>query len=73
MCLCVQIHFNSVPFGKNSFYAVQQVKEGNRPPRMPNPPLENEAWDLIEQCWDQDPGRRPTMDEVAEIMVSWPR
>ena len=70
--LCVQIHFNSLPFGSNTFYAVQQVKEGKRPPRKPNPPLGDEAWNLIGRCWDQDPGRRPTIDEVVEIMIFWP-
>ena len=71
-CLCVQIHFDSLPFGtSNSFYAVQQVKDGKRPLRKPNPPLEDEAWNLIERCWNQDPGMRAAIDEVVEIMVSW--
>ena len=54
-------------------YAIQQVKRGERPPRMPNPPLEDEAWNLIERCWDHDPIKRPSIDDVVDIMNSWRR
>ncbi|KAF8348429.1 kinase-like domain-containing protein [Amanita rubescens] len=72
-CLYYEIHFNSLPFGTNTFYAVQQVKEGKHPPRKPNPPLEDEAWNLIERCWDQNPIKRPSIDDVVDIMISWRR
>lgn len=72
--LCLQIHFDSLPFGNNPFDAVRQVKYGNlRPPWMPNPSLEDEAWNLIERCWGQDPIKRPSIDDVVDIMISWRR
>ena len=40
---------------------------------MPNPPLEDEAWNLIERCWDHDPIKRPSIDDVVDIMNSWRR
>jgi len=71
--IIIQIHFNSLPFGNNAFRVVQEIKEGKRPPRKPNPPLEDEAWNLIERCWDQDPIKRPSIDDVVDIMISWRR
>ena len=71
--LRVQIQFNSFPFGKTPFQAVQQVKDRMKPSRKPDPPLEDEAWNLIERCLDQDPIKRPSIDDIVEIMISWRR
>jgi hypothetical protein len=44
---------------------------GIRPARLVVPTLEDQAWELIEQCWSQDPVRRPGMDEVVETVRQW--
>ncbi len=40
------------------------VKDGLRPPMMPNCPLES----LIVQCWDQDPNLRPDFATIVDIL-----
>jgi len=74
-CLCVQIHFNSLPFGNapSILRVVDWVRDGKRPPRKSHPPLGDEAWNLIERCWGQDPIKRPSTDDVVDIMISWRR
>ena len=69
----LQIHFDSLPFGENmtSTQVVRLVIKGRRPDRLRDPPLSDVAWSLIETCWDQDPGRRPSIDEVVDTMFSW--
>ena len=70
--LLPQVHFDCLPFGEAVyFYVMNQVMRGRRPRRQADPPLREEAWKLIERCWDQDPGIRPSMDDVADTMISW--
>ena len=57
---------------KSSTQVMRLVLRGRRPDRLFDPPLSDEAWSLIGTCWDQDPGRRPSIDEVVETMFSWP-
>ena len=54
-----------------STQVVRLVIKGRRPDRLRDPPLSDVAWSLIETCWDQDPGRRPSIDEVVDTMFSW--
>ncbi|KAF8348488.1 kinase-like domain-containing protein [Amanita rubescens] len=71
-CLYYEVHFDCLPFGKGEdFYVINQIMHGRRPHRQTNPPLREEAWKLIETCWDQDPGKRPSMDDVVDTMISW--
>lgn len=74
--LIPKIHFDCLPFAKGSsakgdaVFVIGQVSLGHRPERRTNPPLGDEAWQLIEKCWDQDPGKRPSMDDVVDTMIS---
>lgn len=46
------------------------VSRGVLPIRLPEQPLSDEAWDLIQRCWVREPSSRPTMKEVtASILV----
>ena len=49
------------------------VTGGHRPPRLDNPPLDDGAWKLVQQCWAHDKRLRPGMRDVAETMQSWER
>jgi len=70
-CLYYEIYFGSLPFsGRNLYYISRKVKKGIRAPRLDNPPLTNGGWDVIERCWQQDPEKRPSMEEVMKLMNS---
>ena len=67
-----KIHFGCLPFAKgDDIRVISQVINGHRPQRLSEPPLREEAWKLIDKCWDQDPGKRPSMDDVVDTMISW--
>jgi len=56
----------TVPFNQHtSVVALMHVLRGRRPPRPVHPDLTNELWRLIQQCWDQNPYKRPQMSEVS--------
>ena len=44
---------------------------GELPPRHDEPPLSDEAWELIQWCWDTEAIRRPEMNHVQETMTAW--
>ena len=46
------------------------VSRGELPPRLNEPPLSNEAWNLIQRCWTREASKRPTMKRIAEKMVT---
>jgi hypothetical protein len=65
-----KIHFGCVPFAtKNPFVIARMVKDGKRPEKLQEPQLGNRAWNLISQCWDQDPASRPCTTAVVFILV----
>ena len=52
-------------------YIVRAVSKGERPPRLDDPPLSDNAWGLIHQCWAHDKWKRPGIRDVVETMKSW--
>lgn len=40
--------------------------KGKKPPRLQNIP--DHYWNLINQCWESDPKKRPSFDEITEIL-----
>ena len=48
------------------------VSHGIRPPRRDEPPLKDEAWELIEWSWARMPSDRPEIKDIAERMMSHP-
>jgi len=53
---------------------ISKIMDGERPARPEAQELTDSMWDMVIQCWDQDPARRPTMTEVIghlrELLVS---
>jgi hypothetical protein len=45
--------------------------KGSRAPRLEVPPLSDEAWELIEHCWQEDKMKRPPIKDVVEKMMAW--
>ncbi|KAK4874123.1 hypothetical protein RN001_013483 [Aquatica leii] len=52
----------------SAFTIMWAVHKGMRPPLIRNcpPPLEK----IMKDCWDEDPSKRPSMEEVVEMMTS---
>jgi len=67
--LVVKVLTGETPFhGRQPAMAAECIRGGERP-RMPRNSREvgltGEMWELLESCWQQDPGKRPTMGEVV--------
>ena len=45
---------------------MMKIGRGDRPARKENIP--DVYWELIQQCWKQDPNDRLTFDEIVEIL-----
>lgn len=70
--LSVEVFTGEVPFRDLKWNEVValHISQGDRP-KMPRNAhevgLTVEMWELLESCWQQDPGKRPTMREVVSI------
>ncbi len=50
---------------------VRAVSRRDRPPRLDDPPLSDDAWRLIHQCWAHEKWKRPVIRDIVKIMKSW--
>lgn len=50
-------------------FANKVAHEGYRPPMPPHTPTGIK--DLITRCWDADPGKRPSFDEILKYLKSY--
>ena len=67
--LAMEVFTGKMPFDKQKSEAVVlSILRGSRP-EMPKDAhavgLTSEMWKLLESCWQQDPKKRPTMEEVV--------
>ena len=66
----VEIFTGTVPFEKQTLtMAASRILHGERPEMPGNAPevgLTSEMWKLLESCWQQDPKKRPAMEEVVK-------
>lgn len=50
------------------FQILKMINEGKR---FVRPEFVNDNyWELIQHCWDQDPKKRPSFDEITEVLKS---
>ena len=55
-----KVFTGAVPFNdKQPHAAMLAIVGGERPPRPIHPTFTDALWAMIQQCWDQDAGRRP--------------
>ena len=47
------------------------IFDGTRPLRRDAPPLNDNAWELIQRCWAENASERPGMKDVAELMLKY--
>lgn len=66
----VEVFTGKIPFEEQKYGAVAlRISRGGEPevPRSAQGVgLTSEMWGLLENCWQQNPSKRPTMEEVAE-------
>ena len=66
-----QIHYGAIPFAnKNGMQIMALLSRGLHPPRLHEPPLSDETWELIRSCWVREASKRPRIEVVAENMVA---
>jgi serine/threonine protein kinase len=66
-----QIHYDAIPFAnKNGMQIMALLSRGLHPPRLHEPPLSDETWELIRSCWVRDASKRPRIEVVMENMVA---
>ena len=67
--LSVEVFTGKIPFEEQENEAVALcISRGGRPEMPDNAQavgLTDEIWNLIESCWQQNPEKRPTMEEVT--------
>lgn len=65
----VEVFTGKIPFEEQKNEAVVlRISQGGRPDMPRNPQavgLTSDIWDLLESCWQQNPKKRPTMQEVV--------
>ncbi|KAF8737311.1 hypothetical protein AX14_013087 [Amanita brunnescens Koide BX004] len=63
------IFFDAVPFqGKNLLQIMASLTRGELPERLESPRMEENTWNLIQDCWKSKPSERITMDEIVEML-----
>ena len=68
----VQIFFNSVPYaGELPFRIFELVTQGQHPPRLENPEMQESLWQLINDCWNFRASERPTMNQIVKTVKSF--
>lgn len=68
-----QIFFDTVPFkGKIEYQIMRLVASGERSDRLSSPKMEDSTWNLIRDCWKDDPSQRPSMKQIVEKIDSPP-
>ena len=50
---------------------MQLVTSGQRPERLNTPSMDDDAWNLIQRCWEYNPSDRPTMEEIVQILARY--
>ena len=48
---------------------MKYLSRGAHLPRLPEPPLNDGAWELIRSCWVREASNRPRIEEVTKRMV----
>jgi len=58
------------PFSNGYHAAVSDITVGKRP-RRPEGLYHDGLWWMVERCWNQDPGERPTSSQLLEFFRTW--
>jgi len=65
-----QTFFDTVPFhGTNEFQIMRLLAKGKRPHRLESPKMADNTWNLVQRCWESIPSKRPTMEQIVEMLI----
>lgn len=62
----IEVQFADLKKIRTSQQFMRKIAEGKRPKRPKSIP--DCYWELVQKCWDQIPGNRPTFEEITEIL-----
>ena len=66
----MKVFTDAVPFNNfQSVTSIMKTGKGERPPRPTDPTLPNDVWELMQDCWQQDPQSRPEMRVVLQSLA----
>ncbi|CAL1693910.1 unnamed protein product [Somion occarium] len=67
--VCTEVYSGQQPFGECNLLQVhRKVLSGERPEMPTSPAMSSNLWSLVEMCWSQTAGDRPTMIDVVARM-----
>ena len=68
--VAVEVFTGNVPFGEmRNEQCIHRISRGGRPERPDRHQvvgLQDEMWTAIKSCWERNPKKRPTIEEVVE-------
>ncbi|KAF8351814.1 kinase-like domain-containing protein [Amanita rubescens] len=71
-CLYYEIFFDTFLFsGKTNLQIMRFITSGKRPDRLEHPRMEDNTWNLIQDCWKARPSERPTMEQIVTTLTSF--
>jgi hypothetical protein len=67
----LQILTENKPFShiQNDHVVIATVISGGRPLRQHYRQINDEVWAMLEQCWNAEPNRRPSMDDLCRFFA----
>lgn len=64
-----QVLTGNPPYGPRHIFRLSSSEDSpKRPSWTPIP--DHPIWDLVERCWEQDPGKRPQVTETLDALTS---
>ena len=67
--ISLQVFTGTIPFrDKTTAAAIHDIMSGTRPPQPTHPTFTVELWELMQNCWNQDPQERPETADVLSVL-----
>lgn len=67
-----QVPYHEFPRDATVISKVMRGIKPSRPPPEPQLELSDDIWAVMEECWDHDPAKRPTVDQAADRLHKIP-
>jgi len=69
-CVCFELVTGSLPYSQylNEAAVAVAIWNGEQPKRPSGEVVSDELWAVIQQCWDEDPTKRPSSDNLITLL-----